>query len=153
MKKALFIVLLSSLLLVSCVSNEPNLALETAENLSEVCINENCFLVEIVDTDKSRATGLMYREEMDDNRGMLFIFDDLAVHNFWMKNTLISLDMIWVDEDYKVIYVEKMAQPCEEDPCEVYGTNAPSKYVLEINGGLSDQLGINSGDILETKIN
>ena len=62
-----------------------------------------------------------------------------------MKNTLIPLDIIFIDKDWKIVSIQKNAQPCKADPCELFTSGGAAKYVLEINGGLSEKLGIESG--------
>jgi len=80
----------------------------------------------------------MYRESMEENDGMLFIFDQSAVHRFRMKNTLIPLDMVRIDEQLNVLSVIT-AQPCTTDPCPLYTPNVPVRYVLEINAGMAQK--------------
>lgn len=75
---------------------------------------------------------------------MLFIFDTYDFHNFRMKNTLIPLDMIWIDDQNTVVRIIT-AQPCTTEPCEVYTPEALSKYVLEINAGMAQKRGISEG--------
>jgi hypothetical protein len=107
------------------------------------------FIVEIADTDAKRQEGLMFREELDQNFGMWFVFDKEQELSFWMKNTLIPLDMIFVDDEFYVVDIVKNAQPCKSDPCSTYPADRPARYVLEINGGLSDLMGIEEGDSVE----
>ncbi len=104
------------------------------------------FDIEIADTSEERAKGLMYRESMKDNHGMLFIFDEEQELNFWMKNTLMPLDMIFFDHDYKIVHIQHDAQPCKKDPCEVFSSLKPAKYVLEVKGGTTERLGIVPGN-------
>lgn len=78
----------------------------------------------------------MYRESMPTGHGMLFIFNDTEPRGFWMKNTKIPLDMIYLDENLTVIEIKKNVRPCLEDPCEVYQSK-PAMYVLEVNAGES----------------
>lgn len=106
--------------------------------------NEHSFDVEIADSPDELTQGLMFRESMPDDHGMLFVFPDSAKRTFWMKDTLIPLDIIFLDDSFTVINVEH-ALPCEADPCPHYESAALSKYVLEINGGLAEKLKINSG--------
>jgi len=108
--------------------------------------------VEIADTPAEREVGLMRRKFLAKDAGMVFVFDDADTRNFWMKNTLIPLDMIFFGADYKVLNVAKMVLPCKADPCEVYSSMGPAKYVLEVNGGLSDEIGLDVGDKVEIKI-
>lgn len=110
------------------------------------------FAVEIADNSAERTKGLMYRESMKDNHGMLFVFENEEQLSFWMKNTLISLDMIFFDSNYKVVYVQKVAEPCKVEPCAVFSSVKPAKYVLEVKAGTSDRLEIKTGDSIQVKI-
>ncbi|MGB9926793.1 MAG: DUF192 domain-containing protein [Methanosarcina sp.] len=112
-----------------------------------VCIEDNCFSVEIASTQAQKEHGLMNREYLAPNSGMLFVFNDKGGYSFWMKNTLIPLDIIWIDSNYEIIYIQKNAQPCPSDYyCPSFGPGKNASYVLEINGGLSDKYGIDVGD-------
>ncbi|MEZ4858916.1 MAG: DUF192 domain-containing protein [Flavobacteriaceae bacterium] len=105
--------------------------------------------IEIAETEYETQTGLMYRKSMQNNRGMLFIFDDESRKAFYMKNTAFPLDIIFINSDLKVVSIQKNAQPYNEASLP---SNAPAKYVLEVNAGLSDQWGLKVGDrILFTK--
>ena len=86
--------------------------------------------VEIVDTVESRALGLSGREELKDGNGMLFVFDDVGKYNFWMKNMNFPIDIIWLGEDERVIYIKKMYH-AETYP-NTFGGDEYSKYVLEV---------------------
>ncbi len=100
----------------------------------QVCFNEKCFSVEIADEPRERINGLMGRESLDEDAGMLFIFDKEEVQGFWMKDTSIPLDMIWINSSNDVIYIKENAQPCEQE-CEIYYSNESALYVLEVNAG------------------
>jgi len=113
---------------------------------AQVCFEESCFEVEIADTTEKQQAGLMNRENLERNQGMLFIFDIEDKHKFWMKNTLIPLDMIWIDKNNKIIFIQKNAQPCKTEQCESFGPDENAKYVLEINGGLAEEMGIEIGE-------
>ena len=84
---------------------------------------------EVADTQEKRERGLQFRKHLDENSGMFFVFGADADYSFWMKNTLIPLDIIWIDED-KVIHIEH-ALPCSIEPCTIYSSTTPVKYVLE----------------------
>lgn len=101
------------------------------------------FDIEIAETEYETQTGLMYRDTMEENQGMLFVFDDVAMHSFYMKNTHIALDIIYIDENLKIASFQKNAQPFDETGLS---SGVPIKYVLEINAGLSDKLGLTVGD-------
>lgn len=99
--------------------------------------------IEIADTDYERETGLMYRSSMEPNQGMLFVFDDVAMHYFYMKNTEFPLDLIFVDDQMKIASFQKNAQPFKENSLP---SKVPVKYVLEVNAGLADKWTLAVGD-------
>ena len=99
--------------------------------------------IEIADTDFDIQTGLMYRDSMKDKQGMLFVFDDVTPRSFYMKNTKFPLDLIFIDDDKKIVSFQKNAQPFDETGLS---SQVPVKYVLEINAGLSDSIGLQVGD-------
>ena len=105
------------------------------------------FTVEIADTPETWEHGLMERASLAPNAGMLFIFPDVAPRTFWMMNTLIPLDMLFVDANYRVINIQENALPCAAPRrCPTYHSTAPAKYVLEISGGRARALGIKADD-------
>jgi len=110
------------------------------------------FNIEVVDTLASRAEGLMFRENLPNNNGMLFIYNSEGNRSFWMKNTLIPLDMIFIDSNLNIVSIQKNAQPCKNFFCKSYPSEKPAQYILEINGGLSEKLGINIGDKVKLKL-
>ncbi|MBU3966463.1 MAG: DUF192 domain-containing protein [Euryarchaeota archaeon] len=111
-----------------------------------VCFEGSCIDVELAITPKEIKIGLMDRTSLPENMGMLFIFDEGGIHKLWMKNTLIPLDMIWLDENGKIIYIEKNAQPCYVPVCPAFGPEFSSRYELEVNGGYTERYKINVGD-------
>lgn len=104
------------------------------------------FSVSVADDEAERAQGLMHVEQMPTMAGMLFVYDFPREVAFWMKNTLIPLDMIFADDQGRVVHVHKMARPLDETPIPGGGE---IRYVLEINGGLAGRLGIAPGDELQ----
>jgi uncharacterized membrane protein (UPF0127 family) len=100
------------------------------------------FRVELARTEAEREQGLMYRERMDSDAGMLFIFERAAPLTFWMKNTFIPLDMIFIGTDRHIVGIVENAEPRTLSARRVSGV---SEYVLEINGGMSAKLGIHPG--------
>ncbi len=120
--------------------------------LPQVCFNTRCFSVEIASTSFERELGLMFRNELPIDRGMLFTFKGEGIHSFWMKNTYISLDMIWLNKDKEVVYIEKNALPCEDECSDIIPDKA-ALYVLEINGGMADQIGLKVGDKMDFYVN
>lgn len=101
--------------------------------------------LEIADDDYQRETGLMYRQSMEADQGMLFIFENEEPRGFYMKNTYIPLDLIFLDSQNKIVSIAKDAKP---ESLETIPSNVPAQYVLEINGGLSDQWNLVVGDSL-----
>lgn len=102
--------------------------------------------IEIADTEYKIQTGLMYRSSMDNNQAMLFVFPDSQVRSFYMKNTQIALDIIYINTNLEIVSFQKNAQPLDERSLP---STAPAQYVLEINAGLSDTLGLEAGDRIE----
>ncbi|HEX5034235.1 MAG TPA: DUF192 domain-containing protein [bacterium] len=107
------------------------------------------FQAELADDPAERSQGLMWRQELGKDRGMLFIFPQDTEGPFWMKNTLISLDIIFISADKKVVSLVERATPQTTSPRAPEG---PYRYVLEINGGRSSELGIQAGDAVEFQI-
>jgi uncharacterized membrane protein (UPF0127 family) len=104
---------------------------------------EAAFEIEVADTPSKREMGLMYRRDLGADHGMLFIFPDETVLTFWMKNTPIPLDMIFIGSDLKIVGIVREAVPFTLSARSV---GLPSRYVLEINGGVAQQRGIEVGD-------
>ncbi len=104
---------------------------------------------ELAVTDAERARGLMFREKLLPDQGMLFVFGEDGLHSFWMKNTLIALDLVWLDAARRVIHVEADVPPCRVDPCPTYGPKIPARYVLELKSGSAAALGIKLYDQLQ----
>ncbi len=105
---------------------------------------------EIVDEWPEMERGLMYREYLPEDEGMLFVFPQSGIHPFWMKNTLISLDAIHISENGTIVDILQM-EPCLSDPCPDYTPDAEALYVLEVNKGFSERHGISEGDTLVLK--
>jgi len=112
----------------------------------EVCLRGHCFSVEIAKTRISQANGLMFRRELAPESGMLFVFDDEAPRSFWMKNTLIPLDMIFFNKNKEIVEITKNVQPCETEECPKIRPTEKAKYVLEINANIADQISLKIGD-------
>jgi uncharacterized membrane protein (UPF0127 family) len=106
---------------------------------------------ELAYNDETRMKGLMFRDSLPADAGMLFIFPYMDRHSFWMKNTLIALDLIWLNERKEIVYVTT-AQPCTEDPCASYGPMQKAKYVLEVNEGFAKRHSLKIGTRLEFTI-
>ena len=100
------------------------------------------FAVEVVTTPEEQARGLMFRERMDADAGMLFDFHGDEMRYFWMRNTLIPLDMIFIGTDMKVVHIHRWAKPKDETNIS---SKFPARYVLEINGGRAASCRIEAG--------
>lgn len=112
--------------------------------LASLELGGQTFEVELATTSQAQAKGLMNRYILPLNQGMLFIFDDVQMRTFWMKNTKIPLDIMFFDENGHFINVES-AVPCLADPCRVYPSEKPAKYVLELQAGSAEKFGLKSG--------
>ena len=108
----------------------------------KVCFGKDCFLVELAQTQEELSQGLMFRESLAQNRGMLFIFATQGVYNFWMKNTKIPLDIIWINDKKEVVFIKNSAQPCEEYFCLPIEPGVEADFVLEVNAGLAEKIGL-----------
>ena len=109
-------------------------------------------IVEVADTLDEQAMGLMYREELADDAGMLFLFEESRVLTFWMKNTLIPLDIIFFD-NLGVYVSHQTMEICEGDDCPGYQSGLPSSIALEVNAGSVEQWGIGDGWRIALPIN
>jgi hypothetical protein len=119
----------------------------------KICFKNNCFEVELAITDEEQMLGLMFRKSLDQNRGMLFVFREEGMHSFWMKNTFIPLDIIWINKQTEIIFISENTQPCHQDTCPSIAPDKKAKYVLEINGGISKEIGLKVGDSAEIYLN
>lgn len=105
--------------------------------------------VEIAADDELRAQGLMYRDHLKPGQGMLFFFQRDGEYPFWMKNTMIPLDIIWIDANRRVVHIKESVPPCKVDDCPSYAPNAVARYVLEIAAGESRKHSLRIGDELK----
>ena len=106
--------------------------------------------LEVAQTPKQQAIGLMFRESLADDRGMFFPFESERVAQFWMKNVSIPLDMVFLKGD-RVVDIAANVPPCRSETCPVYGPEVTVNGVLELRGGKAAELGIDSGDRIKIK--
>jgi len=104
--------------------------------------------VEVARTEEKRSLGLMFRTALAEDHGMLFVFEQPGLHRFWMKNTLIPLDMVWMDDRKRIVHIEYQVPPCKLDPCPVYGPPADSLFVLEVISGVASREKLRLGQTL-----
>jgi hypothetical protein len=130
--------------------NTSSMATSTMEQTGPRVIFPDGFTVhvELATNDETRAQGLMFRDQLRPATGMLFVFPNDGEYPFWMKNTLIPLDMIWIDSYRHIAHVASDVPPCKADPCASYPPNAPARYVLEVAAGVAKQHGLKKGDVL-----
>ena len=145
-----FVIVLVYLFILEGISNGyyENVDLKHQGNIV-VKIKDNPFLMAIAKTSEERMLGLMYKERLDSNKGMIFIYNKEKKHSFWMKNTLIPLDIIWLNKSKHVVYISKNTQPCKQNDCLSIKPDRRAIYVLEINANITDKLGLSIGDLIE----
>lgn len=155
MKTKLFLFFAGLLILSGCKDASEKTSIETAEpqftKEAELYFVKNTgdtldlvFDIEIAETDFEQTTGLMYRKSMEKNRGMLFIYpDERPRGGFYMKNTYIALDLIYLDSNDKIVDINENTKPFSETPVP---SVIPAKYVLEVNAGTVENLGLEVGD-------
>jgi len=143
MKRA-FWVLWIGLLASGCGGGDPNLVPVKITGPEGTLKAE--FEAELALTPAQRSQGLMFRQELGSDRGMLFVFPQPTQNPFWMKNTLIELDMIFINADKKIVSIVRRATPQTTTPREADG---PYLYCLEVEGGRSEALGLQAGDAVE----
>jgi uncharacterized membrane protein (UPF0127 family) len=139
-RRSLFLTLFAVLLQVSACQAQPQVTIATGGG------RELTFQVEVADTPAKRELGLQYRRDLPPDRGMIFLFSAESEHSFWMKNTPIPLDMIFISKDLKIVGIVEQAVPFSTESRSVPGA---SQFVLEINGGLSKRYGIKAGDTVQ----
>ena len=114
--------------------------------------NGRLIAAEIADTPDRWERGYMFRREVRDGEGMVFLFPEPAFRPFWMKNTLVPLDIIWLDEDRSILHIEASTPPCKADPCPSYGPLRKASIVLEVRAGTAAAGGLKAGDRLQISI-
>jgi uncharacterized membrane protein (UPF0127 family) len=105
----------------------------------EISINQNRYQIELATNADQRRMGLMYREYLPFERGMLLVYSKPGDHRIWMKNMQIPLTVAWIGEDLKIIDVQQL-EPCQLDPCKIYSAAGASRFVLELNAEQHDIL-------------
>ena len=133
---------------VAVVPEEENIVEKDTRNYVEIFTEDGESIkvdVEIADTDALRVLGLSNRKYLGDYNGMLFIFDEMVNNPFWMKDTYISLDILFLDQTGFIVDIKKDNDPCTETYCPKIFSTTMYKYVLEVNGGFSDINGVEIG--------
>lgn len=104
---------------------------------------------ELALTANQHRQGLMNRNKLDPGDAMLFVFSDDQLLSFWMKNTLMPLDLVFVSSGLKIVDIKKDFEPCRTSPCQTYQPTMPARYVVEMNAGLAEKKGLELGDKIE----
>jgi uncharacterized protein len=99
--------------------------------------------IEVADDEAQKQKGLMFRDKMEQNQGMIFLFDKEEPQAFWMHNTILSLDIIYINSKMEIVHIAKNAKPFDDTSLP---SVKPAQYVVEVNGGYTDKLGIKEGD-------
>ena len=133
------------------ISQNNDTAPTASKSFKKVCVHSKCYEAELAITSQEWERGLMFRESLGKDQGMLFESGQDGIHKFWMKNTKISLDIIWIGADKKIIFISNNISPCIRDVCPSYGPDAPARYVLEVNGGEMARLDAKVGDAVTIK--
>lgn len=115
---------------------------------NKVCFKDNCFAVELAKTKDEQQRGLMLRPHLDEDKGMLFIYNNEEIRSFWMKNMRIPLDIIWISRERKVAGISRNIFPCNKEACLPLTPGVPVQYVLELNAGICDKIGLREKDTL-----
>ncbi len=144
-----FVALLASVVSVGSAAWSAGQSLRTEPLDIVTSAGTRHFTVEVADTDQTRETGLMFRKSMAPNRGMLFDFGAPQAVTFWMKNTLIPLDMVFIAKDGHVVSIARNAKPMSE---ALIPSDGPIVGVLELRGGRAAEIGVEPGDEVRERI-
>lgn len=98
----------------------------------DMLLNEKLYQLEIADSAARKSQGLMYRQSLAEDAGMLFVYSHPGDYRIWMKNTLIPLSVIWLDQEARIIDMKQL-QPCRKDPCPVAAAHGKSMYIIELH--------------------
>ncbi len=123
-----------------------------ADDFVEVVIGDQLIKAEVASTPEEKTRGLMERQNLGTNEGMLFVYDSEGLYAFWMKNTKIPLDMIWIDSEHKIVDIKRNAQPCTVLACPTHAPKTPALYILEVNGGWTETNSINPGEYVRFQL-
>jgi uncharacterized membrane protein (UPF0127 family) len=135
-----------SLAILLLTLNAPLFAIAETPPTPQTCFKDSCIDVEVVTTPKDMERGLQGRLALGENHGMLFIFRMDGIYPFWMKDMKIPLDMLWLDNAGKLVHISRNVPTCTKDPCLVYGTEQPIRYVLEVESGFAAAHALKAGD-------
>lgn len=142
------VLLVLSVLLAGCLNDEPQ---PTAG--PTVCFEtDDCVVVEIADEPTEKSMGLMNREGLAPDSGMLFVFENVVSPSFWMKNMRFPIDIIWITSDGLIVHIDLDAPLCQAEPCSVYSPKKPVSYVLEVSANYTIEHGITVGSKVDIRV-
>ena len=107
---------------------------------------------EVMVQDQDRMMGLMFRSSLAEDHAMLFVFGDLDFHGIWMKNCKFAIDIVWLDEQRKVVHLAESVPPCRAEPCPVYQPIQRAAYVVEMNAGQARREKLQPGAVVAFKL-
>jgi len=113
-----------------------------------VCFGSDCFQLEVASTKEARLQGLMHRKVLAADHGMLFVFEESAIYPFWMKDTFIPLDIVWLSDNWQIVFVKTNARPLD---ASFLTPTRPARYVMEFNAGTVERLGLRIGEFVTVK--
>ena len=149
-KKSVIGILLAVIIILGAIyflSHRANSPLSSDQAQKTIYVADKKLSIEVADTLDKQTLGLSYRKSMPEDKGMLFIFPQLGTYGFWMKDMNFSLDLIWLDENGKIVSIDKNISP--KTYPKIFNPSSPVKYVLEVNAGWSDKNGIKVGDSIK----
>jgi len=141
-----------SALILASVGSVAAFAQWTMRRAAIVFPDETRVQVEVADTEELRQRGLMFRKSLAPNEGMIFVFDRPGHYPFWMKNTLIPLDMLWLDTSSRIVAIADSVPPCQADPCPTFPPPepaGPASFVVELVAGFAKAHKLKAGDLLK----
>lgn len=115
------------------------------EEVLTAYLNGETYQLEVAASREAKRQGLMNRAHLEQDQGMIFVYTEEEIRSFWMKDTLISLDMIFLDHNREIVYIEEKVPPCQEDPCSSYTSQYPSQYVIELKAGEVEKIDLSQG--------
>ncbi len=145
---ALILVFVTLFLVNQFLKNEDQelknaIELQNSLSTTKLTIGDTQFAVELARSEAEKTKGLSGRDQLAPGTGMLFVYDNPGDYQFWMKDTRINLDMIWIDANKQIVHIEQNVKP--ESYPQTFGSNAPAQYILEISGGEAAKRGIKPG--------
>lgn len=157
MRRTLAAVILLSLLLSGCKFSFGNMFFDVMLKVrggkfpkKEITLETDreklALTVEVADSERERQRGFMYREKAEEGKGILFVFEDEAPRNFWMKNTLVPLDILYLNNQKEVVSIVENMEPCKVQQCPSYASRGPAMYALEVPAGFVKAHGVTVGD-------